>query len=120
VLRQTGGHPVTISGNYSIDLDSRSANWGVGPGRQPNGDIFVLSPTNAVFPYGDFIRVSERASYSDCENSTERSRGNIPDDERQANATFCVRTSDGRWARVTLRTISPKISVDILVWDNAG
>lgn len=108
------GH-VSLTSNYHIDLDTTTApNAGVTREGTRDTDLhFILS----VFTAKDVARVPGPPSYQDCVSATGLRNG-IDDGELEKGAAFCVQTTEGRWAGLTITEVgSDSLEFDLVVWE---
>ncbi|MDN5920664.1 MAG: hypothetical protein L0I76_37115, partial [Pseudonocardia sp.] len=120
-VRRQSEIPLTISLEYSVDLDSAQPNWKIqsgntGPGvdvmyyetRQGKDDGLIQGAG------GDVARVQGSRSYRTCEAAT----GYTGEVKAAPWASYCVRTSERRFAYLTVRSEGAGQGVfDVVVWD---
>lgn len=120
VRRQSGDRPLRLTAGYQADLDSLAPDWEVASRGVNGADIhlvkeisyYKLASENGV----DFAPVSGPPAYTTCQNATAYYSGiNLNDD--RSGYSFCARTSNRRFAFVTI--VDPKVPValDITIWD---
>ena len=123
VLRSTGENPLTLTAGYSADLDTMDPAWDVEySARNARLDInfsgsFGLISQSAT----DLALVDGPASYDTCLKATGYTKDSV-EDQLQAGSTVCVRTSEKRYAFLTVKKLVPrdnpdKIQLDVTVWD---
>ncbi|MFI9012022.1 hypothetical protein ACIGNX_32765 [Actinosynnema sp. NPDC053489] len=104
---------VTLNYGYYIDLDSKGPNGGVSD-KSSRGDLQYISAINA-----DVIAaVTAPPSLQDCLAATGLA-DYIPSEKVQEGSAFCVKTSEGRWARVVVVSVEDYRSLvfDLVVWE---
>jgi serine/threonine protein kinase len=123
VVRRTtvGGNPLTLSENYSADLDTRDPAWDVA--------LFAASTPSARYDIGvpiyealdnntksDLAVVSGPRSFGTCRSATGYS-GSV--EGLRAGKKVCVKTSERRLAFITIKKVEvgPQIVFDVTVWD---
>ncbi|MCL7461003.1 hypothetical protein AB0I85_04185 [Micromonospora echinofusca] len=108
---------VTLSVYYFLDLDSAATNWNVqsGYGLGRAGDL-LLGPAGVETP-GDVVVIAGKPSQSACEMSVTRQRG-IGGGQIRAGQSFCVQTTEKRWAWLTIKRYEPErtLTFDVIVW----
>jgi hypothetical protein len=119
-----GGTPITLNEGYDIDLDSTAADWSVmrAPGGQGYGDLLHDALGGQLVPRGslDTARVPASANRNTCVRTTNWSsewfqlRGaNLP-------LTFCMHTSQQRFALVTVvaaNADASSVQLDVTTWE---
>jgi hypothetical protein len=109
------------SGQY-LDLDSSEGEKGLQETFTAGADIKYDTHILGMRSGGHMAFVSNSATYQDCATATALVES-LPSEKVEDGSAFCVETTEGRWARVTVahRRISEKpendqIDVDVLVW----
>ncbi|MFC8510994.1 hypothetical protein ACFU3J_22740 [Streptomyces sp. NPDC057411] len=107
-----------IQGGYTIDLDELpqdDPSWGY---RESIFTSDVHLSTDGTL-WADYLQVPTAPTKADCEQPGYLNDGQIADDDVTEGMVLCVKSSDGRYARVTVRQVSRKphsIRIDVLVW----
>ena len=115
VRRETGRNPLKIVDNHIVDLDSLEPDWGT-VGNIPDDYVdlqFVFGRMNAGNG-SEIVKVASQPTYDDCRFETgysgETGRPRVGDN-------YCFHTSDGRYARLLVRSADYPLSLDVTVWD---
>ncbi len=118
--RQTpASRPIVLPKGYSIDLDSTADGWGIAASKVRGHDFWNRQSADQVSTPDDVAVATATATYADCAATTTRQRG-IAGGQLVGNAVFCVRTTEGRWARVTFagpRGGAGELTIHVLVWE---
>ncbi|GAB3107602.1 hypothetical protein GCM10027160_04440 [Streptomyces calidiresistens] len=116
---------VRLAADHSIDLDSRDDNWGVTtePGAV-GGDLRLDSHNWSGLKARHRMAVVERREpdFLLCRNAMTLV-DSVPHDELRDDVSLCVRTSEGRWARVDVVRVSPDprwLDLDVHVWEGTA
>ena len=114
--QSTGNNPLTLSSGYRADLDSTDPAWDVqSEGADRHMDI--------VFSYGKLREISPTLrSFQDRPNMRHGYKKFLDEDETRSGTSLCVRTSESRFAFVTIKKVrgegsSAQIQLDVTVWD---
>ncbi|MBQ1027171.1 hypothetical protein [Micromonospora sp. C95] len=107
---------VELSSSYALDLDSVAENWNVERTNLSRGRDVMLS-YGVLRTTADVVVVDGEPEHAKCENAVTRQR-NIGGEQLRAGQSFCVHTSEKRWAWITLRRYAPSESItfDVTVW----
>jgi hypothetical protein len=113
--------PLTLTDGYRADLDSRSPNWDVAyADTDTRFDITWSTGGGGGLSANDVALVDGPARPETCIAATAYSDG-VPENDLKDGATVCVRTSDHRFAYLTVRPLSPvddsKVTLDVVVWE---
>ncbi len=112
VRRESGATPLQLADGYVADLDSRAANWDVQRGL--SGDLRAYA--GALSAGVDLSPVSGPPDYNTCRATTDYYKSiNLANID--PGYTFCVRTNQGRYAHVVIRSPSIPVTLDVTVWD---
>jgi hypothetical protein len=123
VRRSTGDHPLALSESYSADLDSMNPGWDVKYAATMSR--FDISYAREGWLHGrsssDLAIVSATASYDVCSTATSY-RPSLDIDEVKKGINMCVRTSEKRFAFMTIKKLvggdhPNEIQLDVTVWD---
>jgi hypothetical protein len=119
VRRSTGNKLLTLSGEYSADLDSMDAAWDVE--RTTSGeDMDVLFYHGDLYAEnGDLSIVSAAAKYETCRATTGYEES-IYRTDLDPGLKVCFRTSEKRYAFVTVKKVSEarnQIELSVTVWE---
>jgi hypothetical protein len=117
--------PLTLSLNYKADLDSQNSNWDVvSPAYGSRFDIGFNSVGLGGYSSSgnDAAIVSGPASYETCSAATNYSKAYITRSKATPGMNLCVRTSEKRYAFLTIKKLLPRdsatqIELDVRVWD---
>jgi hypothetical protein len=118
VRRTTGPGAITLRPSYGVDLDDdTSPNWSVGRGCcgrdvgwDGSGSVLYISNDYAVMP--------ATADYTACSHETAYTTGPVERGSLQPDENICVRTSDNRYALVTIVAVSDQaVQFRATVWD---
>lgn len=119
VLRETGRSPVTISKGDGIDLDSRLPNWGVTESTGRDLKLYETPDGLSLYtPSDDIAVINEQAGYNDCASETQL-RDSLDAELTEVGRTFCVRSSEDRWVKITVVGVDrarETVTLDIVVW----
>ncbi len=120
--RTTGSDPITLRPSYGVDLDdTTSLNWNVGTGcigLCDGRDVGFQGDGSAVNFVGDYAVVSGPVTYATCARETAYTRGGIERGSLRTGETVCVRTSENRYAVVTIGGASEQaMQLRLTVWD---
>lgn len=114
--------PLTLTTGYSADLDATTLSWDVQySASNSRFDIrYSYGSINGVSA-GDFAVVTGPAVYETCLTASGYARS-IRRNEIQPGVTACARTSEKRYAFVTIKKLVPRdnpkqIQLDVTVWD---
>jgi hypothetical protein len=118
VRRSTGDNALTLSNAYEIDMDSMDRDWGVHYSDvSPDRDLaYDWGGLNGA---GDMAIVSGPVKYETCQDTTAYKQG-IDEDELENGLKICVRTSEKRYAFVTIKKIvgdRDHLQLGVTVWD---
>ncbi|MFC4068717.1 hypothetical protein [Actinoplanes subglobosus] len=117
VSRQETG--VLLPYSYALDLDTTATNWDVeNASVYKNGDIYYATTARMIQTRADIAIVSGDPSYRACEDSMDRRDRAISRDDVVVGLTFCVRTSEQKWAWLKLTKFDrgKSMTYDITVW----
>jgi hypothetical protein len=120
VRRATGTEAITLRPSYGVDLDNNtSPNWAVAVGGANNGrDVGSGSSADRLYFTGDYAVVTGAPEYATCARETGYTRGGIELGSLQTGDNICVRTSEDRYALVTIVTAAEQaIQFRAVVWD---
>jgi hypothetical protein len=123
VRRSTADYPLTLSGGYSADLDSMNSAWDVKYAATISRfDLSFNSVGLSGHSKSDLAVVSGPASYETCSNATAYSEGGVSRNEAKPGMKLCARTSEKRYAFITIKKLLPKdypkeIQLDVTVWN---
>ncbi|MFG2008369.1 hypothetical protein ACGFNF_04775 [Micromonospora sp. NPDC048868] len=110
---------VTLSMSYSLDLDSTVTNWKVQYGYSLGQglDVYLNRGSPPVRTPGDVVVVDGTPSESACETSVTR-QNDILSEQLRTDQSFCVRTTEKRWAWLTVKRYEPgkTLTFDVIVW----
>lgn len=110
---------VALSVNYSLDLDSAATNWNVrsGYGLDQGGDLHLRGGSRPVRTPGDVVVIDGAPSQIACETSTVRQK-DIGSTQVRTGQSFCVQTTEKRWAWLTVKRYEPgrTLTFDVIVW----
>ncbi|ONI90268.1 hypothetical protein ALI22I_13205 [Saccharothrix sp. ALI-22-I] len=106
---------VTLTSGYYIDLDSKGENGGVTDGSSSKTDLQYISGLYA----DDIAPVAGAApGYQDCISATALT-DYVDWDKLEESAAFCVKTTEGRWARIVVVSAEnyKTLVFDVVVWE---
>jgi len=124
--------PLTLNFGYEADLDSVAPNWGVG--NSINGDDLNFGGCGCSYDGvnarpesgSDIAPAMGMANYATCASATAYGLQLGPDNTTVGTAV-CVRTSEGRYAFLTVTALAhndsgglSSVSFDVTVWEKAG
>ncbi|WP_334607832.1 hypothetical protein [Micromonospora sp. CPCC 205546] len=113
------GEGVTLSLSYSLDLDSTAPNWNVQYGYSSGQgvDVHLSRGSPPVRTPGDVVVIDGTPSESACETSVTR-QNEILSEQLRTGQSFCVRTTERRWAWLTVKRYEPgkTLTFDVIVW----
>jgi hypothetical protein len=121
--RSTGEHPLALSQSYSADLDSMNPGWDVK--YAATASRFDIGYAREGWLSGrsssDLAIVSGEASYDVCSTATSY-RKSLDRDEVKKGINLCVRTSEKRYAFMTIKKLvggdyPSEIQLDVVVWN---
>jgi hypothetical protein len=118
VRRSTGDKVLTLTADYSADLDSMPPGWGVKFEENDYKDIEVHH-SNLVSENGDMAIVSGAPKYETCQDATAY-QFEVEWRYVRPGLKVCVRTSENRYAFVTVKKFNKEtddIQLDVVVWD---
>ncbi|MGH3896669.1 MAG: serine/threonine protein kinase [Pseudonocardiaceae bacterium] len=118
VRRQSGDRPLRLTANYYADLDSLAPDWEVANRGVDGADLYLDSSGSTLYSKNgaDFAPVSGPPDYTTCQKETAYFPGiNVNDD--RSGFSFCVRTSNRRFAFVTIVDPKMPVALDITIWD---
>jgi hypothetical protein len=121
VRRTTGTGSITLRPSYGVDLDNNtSPNWAVtGDGLANGHDIAWRWDASSLNFTGDFAVVTGAPEYETCAVETGYTRGGIDRGSLQAGENICVRTSEDRYALVTVVGADEQaFEFRTVVWDS--
>jgi hypothetical protein len=118
VRRSTGDKVLTLSNAYEIDLDSMDRDLGVHYSDvDPDRDLaYDWGGLNGA---GDMAIISGPVKYETCQDATAYKQG-VDEDELENGLKICVRTSEKRYAFVTIKKIigdRDQLQLGVTVWD---
>ena len=120
VRRTTEAEPITLRPSFGVDLDNiTSENWAVAAGGTGSGrDVAPNSNGDTLYFIGDYAVVTGAPEYATCARETGYTRGGIEIGSLQPDDNICVRTSENRYALVTIVTAAEQaIRFRAVVWD---
>lgn len=119
VRRETGRDPLVLTAGYGVDLDSKNPDWGV------SDAILRVETDISVSNYSDGLHIDRRSNevdigsvsggpdYATCERLTAYHDSILlKDDDR-----YCVRTTGGRYAHLTVLRAEYPVTLQVTVWD---
>jgi eukaryotic-like serine/threonine-protein kinase len=115
VRRRTGADRIRLAPGYAVDLDSLADDWAVQRG---NGDLYLeQSGTQIDVQNGDLSPVSgTTADYATCARATTYySRVDLRN--LTVPSSYCVRTSENRYAFFAVLDTTGPVVLDVTVWD---
>jgi len=121
VRRTSQPNAITLRPSYGVDLDDNtSPNWGVksGPTWYSGSDIGSDSDEDIVDFTGDYAVVTGAPEYATCATETAYTSGGIERGSLRPDENICLRTSEDRYALVTIISTSEQaIQFRATVWD---
>lgn len=117
--RTSGAEAITLRPNYGVDLDdSTSPNWKVGVGCCGR-DVGFAYDTSRLYISNDYAVVTGPPQYATCSHETGYTNGALERGSLHAGETLCVRTSESRYAFVTVVGVSDQaFQFQATVWDS--
>lgn len=118
-VRRRSDTPVTLTRSYAADLDSMAPNWNVGRSNSFESQDLIYDETvqgddDGYINGTEAAPVSEPVDFATCAAAT----GYATRQRISAGDRFCLRTSDKRFAYLTIRGAGQGEAVfDIVVWD---
>lgn len=119
VRRTTGAVAITLRPSYSLDLDDNtSPNWSVGAGCCGPNDIGLNSDASQVYISDDYAVETGFPGYATCAQETGYTNGALERGSLKSGENLCVRTSEHRYALVTIVSASDQaVQFRAVVWD---
>ncbi|MFI0466481.1 hypothetical protein ACH347_20570 [Saccharopolyspora sp. 5N102] len=115
VSRESGDKPIVLTGGYALDLDSSDPLWVTKPTKDYSGQDLEYS---SGYLYADWhvAPATAKATFEDCVRAGYHSYVNS--NYLVTGAAFCVKTSDGNYARIVVRDNqeSQQLTLDVVVW----
>ncbi|TDD53936.1 hypothetical protein [Saccharopolyspora elongata] len=107
--------PIVLTGGYALDLDSSDPLWVTKPTKDYSGQDLEYS---SGYLYADWhvAPATAKATFEDCVRAGYHSYVNS--NYLVTGAAFCVKTSDGNYARIVVRDNqeSQQLTLDVVVW----
>lgn len=119
VRRTTGAVAITLRPSYSLNLDDdTSPNWSVSAGCCGPNDIGLNSDASQVYISDDYAVETGSPGYATCAHETAYTDGAVERGSLKPGENLCVRTSEHRYALVTIVSASDQaIQFRAVVWD---
>ncbi|VVJ19729.1 Uncharacterised protein [Amycolatopsis camponoti] len=124
---QTGGtvrHEgnVSIARDFTVDLDSPASDpqWGTTGSFTGKNDLSFNGRDFGYVGWSSTVKLpsSATSSYQSCREETGYENGRYALDDLAAGQSYCVKTSDGRFAAVRLTAVSAtKVSFDVTTYE---
>ena len=116
--RTTDGMAITLRPSYGVDLDDdTSPNWGVSRGSFVR-DVTLSGDASEVTIDSDYALMTGSPDYAACARETAYTSGSIERGTLQSGANLCVRTTDSRFALITIVSVSEQsLQFQATVWD---
>ncbi|WP_367137801.1 hypothetical protein [Saccharothrix sp. HUAS TT1] len=108
---------VTLTSGYYIDLDSKGESGGVTGDSSSKVDLHYISSLFAE-QIAPVATSGSPPSYQDCVSATALN-SSIDASAVEQGAAFCLKTTEGRWARVVVVSaeVYQAIEFDLVVWE---
>jgi hypothetical protein len=118
VRRTTEGHkPLILSSSYFADLDSLNPAWDVAGSPVSDHDVSFTGSRFSARSNTDIAVAQGPKSYETCETATAYF-DYYEADELSPNTHLCWRTSERRYAYVTVKKVTRStIQLEVTVWD---
>lgn len=113
-----GKHPLTLTHQYAADLDSMDPGWAVADASGQSDWDIQFQWDELVGGDSDIAVVTGPAKYETCQDATGYSL-NVDPKYVEAGTDLCVRTSQQRFAFVTIKDVKSdpgRIVLDVTVW----
>ncbi|MFB9906955.1 hypothetical protein [Allokutzneria oryzae] len=115
--KRVSNRPVLLTDGYSVDLDSDSLDWG-----SKRGSVYLSEEADLGYDLGsltairDMAPVKPDATFDDC--VTAGYRRSSSGAELRPGKAFCVKTTEGAFARVVIihTDTRDQIAMNVLVW----
>ena len=117
VRRETGADRIRLTPNYSVDLDSLDPDWEIG--RNSGQDVYLGSGADSLYTYNgtDLAPVpTTTPDFATCQKPLPYGT-RIKLESLQVPASYCVRTSERRYAFLTVLDVTGPVVLDVTVWD---
>ncbi|GAA4614126.1 hypothetical protein [Saccharopolyspora hordei] len=123
VRRETGDHPIVLTDGYALDLDSTDPLW---PAEEAlkSSDEDLVNYSGDLHARNDLAPATPDATYADCVRAGYVDT--VESSSLRPGAAFCVKTDDGAYARVVVRSFrnssdsAYRMELDITVWEQPG
>lgn len=113
VRRASGDRPLSFAPRYDVDLDSLAQDWSI---NDPSAEKDIENFASGSYLGGDFSPVTGTADIAECVRATVYI-SQIELEQIDPGASYCVRTSGGRFAWMTVLDAAQPVTLDITVWD---
>ncbi|MFY1632944.1 hypothetical protein ACN27F_06585 [Solwaraspora sp. WMMB335] len=124
IKRSTGDKPITLTGGYSVNLDSDEPNWEIKQG--PGGDLYLWGGLNSglgMATSGSVSYVEGKIDITRCKEATDL-QPEVASQYLRTGTAFClVGTSENRiaWVSIAGRKDDPyQIRIEVTVWNESA
>ncbi|MEU4805747.1 hypothetical protein [Actinosynnema sp. NPDC023587] len=115
ISRMSGDHPIHLTDDYALDLDSQESVWiaqpneGTGSGQDLKYDASYLWASAGIAP------AKAESTFEECLRAGYV--GYIGAEDLVTDAAFCVKTNTGAHARIVIRAMKDQqMTLDVVVW----